>query len=256
MIAVGCDVGSIFVKAVVTRDDEVAAYRVIRTTGNAAREIPGLIEGALEDAGASRKDVLGTGATGAGASLVPGADFIEDVITCVGATACFYLPEVGMCIDVGGQSITSMLLDEEGEVKNFMRNDKCASGSGRFIEVISDKLGIGMHDVDAAAARADKPVELSSQCGVFAESEVITHLNNGETVEDIIAGVCASVAGMVAGQARKFGKTTGFTVTGGVGKLSSVTRLVHEKLGGSFHPLPFDPQLAAAAGAALFVDSG
>jgi activator of 2-hydroxyglutaryl-CoA dehydratase len=120
--------------------------------------------------------------------------------------------------------------------------------------VMSEKLNLDITAIDAAVASAAGPVEISSQCGVFAESEVISHVNNGESVGAVIAGVCSSVARMAAAQGRKSNMNGRFTITGGVAKLETVTRIVQEKLGAQLCPFPADPQLAAAIGAALLGD--
>jgi predicted CoA-substrate-specific enzyme activase len=255
MISLGCDIGSLFAKAVILDGDKLLAGRVLRTTGNIADEINGLVRAVIQEAGLKRDRVACLVGTGNGADLVPGADGVEDVVSCVGAASGYYLPEIQLCIDVGGQSTTALLLNPEGEVADFMRNDKCAAGSGRFLEVMSEKLKIGLAEIDRTVARSQNHIEISNQCGVFAESEVITHLNNGEPVPDIIAGVCASVARMVTAQGRRFGTAEHYTLTGGVAKIQTVARIIQEKLGGTFHPFPSDPQLAAAIGAALLGQS-
>ena len=254
MITIGCDVGSLFSKAVVMDGDDIIAKKIIATTGRIAIEVHDLLKKVMKSAGipADRVDCLG--ATGNGAGLVKGAAFVEDTITCTGAAAWYFIPEVRCAIDVGGQSITSIAIDDEGTVTDFMRNDKCASGSGRFLEMMSAKLGLRLRDVDKIAAEARSVVNISSQCGVFAESEVITHVNNGEEKSDIMAGVCAAVAKMVSAQGRRFGASGHFTLLGGVAKIEAITKRVHEKLGGRFHPFPFDPQLAGAVGASLLGD--
>jgi predicted CoA-substrate-specific enzyme activase len=188
--------------------------------------------------------------------MIADADFTEDTLVCISAGAAFYLPDIRFTIDVGGQSITAIAMNQDAEVTNFMRNDKCASGSGRFLEMMSDKLKVGISEIDARAADSKKTVEISNQCGVFAEGEVISHINNGERVADVMAGVCSSVARMTAAQGRRFGITGDYTITGGVAKISSVTSTVRDKLGGNYHTFPHDPQLAAAIGAALLGDPG
>lgn len=255
MITVGCDVGSLFSKAVVMDGDEVIGKRIIATTGRIAVEVQDLLRDVIKRAGIAAGQVDCVGATGNGAGLVKGAAFIEDTITCTGAAAGYFIPEVRCAIDAGGQSITSIAIDEDGAVKNFMRNDKCASGSGRFLEMMSAKLGVGLPEVDEIAAEATSIVEISSQCGVFAESEVITHVNNGEKRSDIMAGVCSAVAKMVSAQGRRFGAAEHYTLIGGVAKIGTITRMVHKHLGGEYHPFPFDPQLATAVGAALLGDA-
>ncbi|MFO8056334.1 MAG: acyl-CoA dehydratase activase [bacterium] len=255
MICVGVDMGSLFCKAVVLDDDELRGFRIIPTTGTISDEIGLLMEGAVQQAGLSYDRVDRLVGTGKGADLLTDAEFVEDDINCVGVAAGYYLPDIRLVIDVGGQSITSILLDDEGDVTNFMRNDKCASGSGRFLEVMSKKLGLSMDSIDETAQQAASVVEIGSQCAVFAESEVITHLNNGEKVPDIIAGVCGAVAKMVAAQARRFENAGEYTITGGVARLSAVTGVVGKRLGRDPQRFPFDPQLAAAMGAALLGDA-
>jgi predicted CoA-substrate-specific enzyme activase len=193
--------------------------------------------------------------TGAGSDLAPAADFREDSVTCVGAAAAYFLPEVELAIDIGGQSITSLLLDPDGDVKNFMRNDKCASGSGRFLEMMSEKLNVEVSAIDRETAGSQSPVELTAQCGVFAESEVITHVNSGASRADVLAGVCQAVAKIVVAQGRRFGAAGHYTLTGGVARTEAVTRIIRQRLPGVFHQFPFDPQLAAAIGAALLADA-
>lgn len=251
MIAMGCDIGNLFTKVVVLKDDEPAGSKVARTTGNVAREIKGFMSEAAKAAGVSLSDVKRLGATGSGADLVPGASFTEEDLVCAGAAAAFYLPEVELAIEIGGQNITSILLDEDGDVKNYMRNDKCASGSGRFLEVMSNKLNLDIADLDKETALASAPVELSAQCGVFAESEVITHVNAGETRADVMAGVCAAVARIVAAQARRFGTAEAYTLTGGVARSRTVVEIIKGRVGGTHQAFPHDPALAAAMGAAL-----
>lgn len=251
MITMGVDIGSLFSKAVILDDDELIASRMVTTTGNIADEIDGLVGAVLEEAGLDRSNVECLVGTGSGSDLVKGSEFEEDEVTCVGMAAKTLVPQVDLVIDIGGQSITSMMIDGDGEVVDFMRNDKCASGSGRFMEVMSDAMGIEMDRIDETVAISEKPVLLSSQCGVFAESEIITHVNEGEKTPDIIAGICDSVANIVVAQARRFGMAENYTVTGGVARIGSVVRVVEQKLGGTYHGFPRDPRLAAAIGAAL-----
>lgn len=251
MITMGIDVGNLLSKVVVLDGDELVASGIIETTGNVAGEITGLVESVLSGAGMTRENVEVSAGTGSGAEHLGGVDFTEDEVMCVAAAGAYLLPEINMVVDIGGQSITSILVDEDGDVVNFMRNDKCASGSGRFLEVMSQAIGVGIEDIDSTAAGAKKPVPISSQCGVFAESEVITHVNEGEDPADIVAGLCDAVASIVAAQARRFSAGDRYTLTGGVAGIESVSRLVRGKLGGTYYRFPHDPRLAAAIGAAI-----
>lgn len=251
MMTLGIDIGNLLTKAAVLDGDRLVAGAIMPTTGKVASEIDGLIARVLGEAGVERAAIGAVAITGSGAELAGEADVVEDEVTCVAAAGAYYLPEVNMVVDVGGQSITSILVDEDGDVVNFMRNDKCASGSGRFLEVMSSAVGVDIDEVDAAARRSKRPVPISSQCGVFAESEVITHVNAGEQPDDIVAGLCDSVASIVSAQARRFAAGDCYTLTGGVARIGSVTERISERLGGGYQEFPHDPRLAACIGAAL-----
>ncbi len=255
MIAMGCDVGNLFTKAVIFDEDELVASKIVRTTGNVAEEIDGLLDCLIAEAKLKPNQVEAIAATGKGADFVTRADFIEETVNCIGAAAIFFLPDVRLALSIGGQSIASIRLDEDGLVTNLMRNDKCASGSGRLIEVIGAKLDLEIEEIDPTIAKAIDPVSISNQCGVFAESEVISYVNDGRERSDIMAGICGSVANIAAAQVRRFGAEENYTVIGGVAGFESVVSVLEEKLEGAYHPFPHDPQLAGAIGAALFAGS-
>ena len=255
MITMGCDIGSLYTKAVILDEDRLVASKIVPTTGNIADQILPFLDSVLAEAKLDKTQIEALVGTGSGADLIPGTVFCEDEVNCVGAATSYYIPELSLAIGIGGQHITSMLLDEDGIVTNLMRNDKCASGSGRFLEVMSAKLELSIDDFDAIVKTSRSPVEISNQCGVFAESEVITHVNAGENTADILAGVCMSVANIVVAQGRKFARANRYTLAGGVARIESVNQIIQSKLNGDYHPFPFDPMLAAAIGAALLGDS-
>jgi (R)-2-hydroxyacyl-CoA dehydratese activating ATPase len=250
MIVLGSDVGSLFTKVVILVDDEPKGHAIARTTGTIGDEIDALIAKACTESGISSDQIDRIIATGSGADLITHADAVEEELTCIGAAGAFFLEKIDSVIEIGGQSISSVSLDLDGDVINFSRNDKCASGSGRFIEMMGEKLNVPIEGIDAEAAKATQPVPLSSQCGVFAESEVITHVNAGRARPDILAGVCQSVARIVTSQARRM-RTDQYTVTGGVARLGTVVGYINDGLDGVYHPFPFNPALACAIGAAL-----
>ncbi len=247
----GIDIGSLYTKAVVVEDDQLLAAEVIDTTGNIAEEVESLVDGVLAAAGISRDELAGIGVTGRGADMVEFGDVRRDDISCICEAVSRLVPQASLVLDVGGQSVTSILLDEDGGVVDFMRNDKCASGSGKFLTVMGAALGYGAGELDAVAARSTNKVAVSSQCGVFVESEVITHVNDGKEAADIMAGICESVAKIMISQALKFGFQDDYTLTGGVAKYESVAGPAREKIRGDYHTFPFDPQLACAIGAAM-----
>jgi (R)-2-hydroxyacyl-CoA dehydratese activating ATPase len=251
MITVGIDVGSLFVKGVVLRGEDVAARRIVRTTGVVGNELPGFLDALLADADTTRAEVTTVGATGSGADLVVDADFIEDEITCAAAAAAYLVEGVHRTIHIGGQSIAAILVDADGNVQDFIRNDKCASGTGRFLEMMCRKLGVPIDEVDTLAARAAEASPISDQCVVFAESEVIGRLNDGDTPENIVAGICESLARIVVAQGRRFQGVTPYTLTGGVARFGAVVEPIRQRLDGEYLPFPEDPRWAAALGAAL-----
>jgi predicted CoA-substrate-specific enzyme activase len=251
VITMGIDIGNLLSKVVVLDGDDLVASGVMQTTGNVAGEMEQLVSSVLAEAGLERGQVEGSAGTGVGVEMLRDLDFTEDEVTCVAAAGAYYLPEINMVVHVGGQSITSILIDEDGDVVNFMRNDKCASGSGRFLEVMSHAVGVGIDDINETVSRANKPVPISSQCGVFAESEVITYVNEGAEPADIVAGLCDAVASIVAAQARKFSDGDRYTLTGGVARIDAVEERIAGKMNGTSYEFPYDPRLAAAIGAAL-----
>lgn len=251
MITLGVDVGSIFTKVVLLKDDEIAASLICETVGDISQRIGGMIEEVLAAAGVTPEEVKCCVSSGQGEDLVERADFSEDDIACVAVATRHLLPDTELSIDIGGQSITTVLSESSGDILNYLRNDKCASGSGRFIEVISTALGVAIDDIDKVVGESRNKVAVSTQCAVFAESEVISYVNLGEPVPDIIAGICDSMARIIVSQALRIGPVENFTVTGGVARLSSVVNILEERIQGGYRPLPMDPRLTVAYGAAL-----
>jgi (R)-2-hydroxyacyl-CoA dehydratese activating ATPase len=251
MISLGLDVGSLFTKAVLLDDHHLLATAIRETSGTIALEAGALIDLTLTRGGISRHELAVITSTGQGDELIEEADYLEDDVACIAMATRHHLPDAELTLEIGGQSITGVLSSPPGDVVNYMRNDKCASGTGRFIEVISTALGVQVEQFDQTVAQAEKKITISSQCAVFAESEIISYLNRGETVPDIIAGVCESTARIVISQALRFGPVKQYTVTGGVARFSSLIGVLREKLPGQYRPFPIDPGFAAAFGAAL-----
>jgi (R)-2-hydroxyacyl-CoA dehydratese activating ATPase len=250
----GLDIGSLFSKAVIVEDDQMLASQMIETTGKIDDEVNGLIEAVLAQAGIGREDLNGVGLTGRGAKLAKVGVVKRDDISCVGKAVSRLVPKANMVLEIGGQSITSILLDDKGGIIDFMRNDKCASGSGKFLEVMGAALGVTVERMDEFADRSNRSVPVSSQCGVFVESELITHVNEGEEPADIMAGIFESVAKIVTSQALKFGFQDDYTYTGGVGNFKSVIESANKRIRGSYHEFPYNPQFAGAIGAAMLAE--
>jgi len=250
MITLGCDLGSLYSKFVLLKDQELINWKIVPTTGNIAQQIDGFLKELISSAGISFEQIDRISATGMGANLVKEAKAV-DTLNSLRQLFKVFSSEIEYMIDLGGQSITCLHLNSKGEIIDFMRNDKCASGSGRFLELMSKKLEIELEEIDQFVQRAKSPIELSNQCGVFAESEVISYINQGVEKSEIIAGVCGSVAKMVSAQAGRLGVEGVYTLIGGGARINSLVEMVKERVKGSYQPFPFNPQLAGAIGSAL-----
>ena len=162
----------------------------------------------------------------------------------------FLLPEARTVIDIGGQDAKVIALDDQGRMSGFVMNDKCAAGTGRFLEVMAGILKLRVDELGDMAAKAEHPVNISSTCTVFAESEVISQLANGAPVPDVVAGICQSVAGRVAALAKRAGVREAVCMSGGVARNSGVREALSQALG---TPVIWSPmaQMDLALGAAL-----
>jgi len=250
MIVAGIDVGSITAKAAILVDGVIAGSRVIFTGYNAekagTRVYTELIAELDIDPGAVERIV----ATGYGRSSVTMADTSMTEIICHGAGAHFHNPQVRCVIDVGGQDSKVMAVDEAGRVSNFAMNDKCAAGTGRFLEVMARALEADLDDFGPLSLKATEPARISSICTVFAESEVISLIARGEVRENIIAGIHESVAARLSAMAKRVGIREPAMMTGGVAKNVGVVRALERKLGVSLEVLP-SAQINGAVGAAI-----
>ncbi|MBI2986304.1 MAG: 2-hydroxyglutaryl-CoA dehydratase [Deltaproteobacteria bacterium] len=171
-------------------------------------------------------------------------------IICHGAGVHWILPEVRTIIDIGGQDSKGIRLNERGEVENFNMNDKCAAGTGRFLETMANALQLPLEELGACALRAAEAVRVSSTCTVFAETEVVSHVARGKKRDEILLGVCQSIVDRIAGMVRSIGVKPPVAMTGGVAKNPAVVKLMGERLGLSLL-LPPEPQITGALGAAL-----
>ncbi len=250
MITLGMDCGSVFFKAVLVKDGEIISSRISEGVGNRRELAQRLIDEVLEESGVSPSDVEAVVSTGRGRDLVLQADSVESEVNCLARAVQALCPGNGAIIDLGGESIT-VVLCKDGEAFDFNRNDKCASGSGRWLDVLSNALGISLEQIDEVVGQATRKLPLTGQCGVFMESEVINSVNLGENVPDIVAGICESVSKFAGSQVKRIGANGKMVVTGGVSRLACVTNWLGEKLQSEIVSLPINPQLAAAYGAAL-----
>ena len=255
MIVGGCDVGSATGKAVVMKDGEIVSYIIQPSTTKPELTARMVMDEALEKAGLSSIDDLDyIVGTGYGRLKVPFANENISEITCHAKGAQWLLPTVRTVVDIGGQDCKVMSLGDNGKVLEFVMNDRCAAGTGRFFEAMARVLDCGLQGLSELSLKGNNPATISSQCSVFAESEVVTLVNEGMDLEDIVAGLHASIASRLNSMVRKVGLTDDVVLTGGCAKNEGLAKALEEKLGVGVKKLPQDPQIAGAIGAALFAE--
>jgi len=246
--AIGVDVGSTTCKAVlVDAEGRILARRVEPAHPRIEEQALRLVAALRTEAGAGAE--LPVTATGYGRKRVPGARVLTE-ITCHARGAFALAGAAGVLVDMGGQDSKAIRIGPAGEVVDFAMNDKCAAGTGRFLEVILARLQIPLAEVAATAARAARPVEVSSTCTVFAESEVISLVADGQPLEGIVRGLHVALASRVAALARGLSGPGELLMSGGVALNAAMVAALAEALRRPVRVLP-DPQLVGALGAAL-----
>ena len=245
----GIDIGSITAKAAVMRDGVLLGTRVIFTGYNSEAAGRRVFEELLGELGLTAAAIGGIVATGYGRKSVTFADKALTEIMCHAAGAHYLDPSIRSLIDIGGQDSKAVVMDEKGRVTNFTMNDKCAAGTGRFLEVMARALEADLDEFGALSLRAERPAQISSLCTVFAESEVISLIAKGETRENIIAGIHAAIASRVWAMANRIGLAAPVMMTGGVARNIGVVRALETAIGMSVTVSPH-AQVNGAIGAA------
>jgi predicted CoA-substrate-specific enzyme activase len=209
-------------------------------------------EDLLANAGVAREEVTYIATSGYGRYMVPFRHTQITELTCHAFATVYHFPQVRTILDVGGQDIKAIRIDERGRVRAFRLNDKCAAGTGAFLEKTARYLGLSTSDIGPYALRSTKAVEISSVCAVFAESEVINHLSNGIAPEDIMQGAIAALAGRAVQLMKRVGLEKDFALAGGMTQNAAVVAAIAAKLAA---PLNLPPQglgqFNGAFGAAL-----
>ena len=248
---VGLDSGSTSTNAVAMNEArEIVASVVIKTGAKAGASAERAYREVLERAGITPDQVACTIATGYGRVSIPFADENVTEISCHGRGAHYFNPAVRTILDIGGQDSKAIHVNAAGEVTDFAMNDKCAAGTGRFLEMIARSLEISLDELGPAALESKKHLEIASMCSVFAESEVISLIANNEEKPDIAAGVCRAVAGKAYSLMRRVGLEGAYMMTGGVAQNPGVVRAVEELIGEKLF-ICEDPEIVGATGAAL-----
>ena len=254
MHTAGIDVGSVTAKAAVLTGRKIIATKVIFTGYNAEAAGHRVYEEVLKDAGIDKSKVAKIVSTGYGRNSVKFADKAYTEIMCHAAGAHFLNPHIRSIIDIGGQDSKGILLDDHGKVKNFVMNDKCAAGTGRFLEVMARAMEVNLDEFGEMSIKSKKPSKISSLCTVFAESEVISLIAKGEQRQDIIAGIHESIASRISSMIGRVGIKEPLMITGGVAHNVGVVHALEKKLGMKIEVSPY-AQVNGAIGAAILAAS-
>lgn len=244
----GIDIGASTAKAVVF-DDGIVSKAIIPSKFDTERTAEAVFEKGLEKAGLTKDDIEYTVATGYGRIMVPMASKTITEITCHARGAYYLDNKVRTVIDIGGQDSKGISLDN-GRVQDFVMNDKCAAGTGRFLEVMARALEVELEELGGLSMKSQEKVSISSTCTVFAESEVISYKNQGRKKEDIIAGLHEAIASRIYAMLNQILIKEKIMVTGGVALNQGVVRALKAKIGKEI-VITEDPQTVGALGAAL-----
>ena len=256
----GIDIGSTMTKVVIVDEKETNLASVIGPTGAEHRHLAlKVMDEAIGQIGLSFEALDFIVATGYGRINVPFADKQITEITCHARGIRAIFPTVRIIIDIGGQDSKGIKVDAAGKVANFVMNDKCAAGTGRFLEVIAETLGVKLADMGDVSLTAKEYVKISNTCTVFAEHEVTSRLAEGATIPEIVAGLHESIAGRVVNMVRHLGIEKDVVVTGGGAKNIGMVKAIEDKVGFTVL-IPPEPFITGALGAALlgkgFVERG
>jgi benzoyl-CoA reductase subunit A len=269
MLTMGLDIGSRSAQCVILEDGQLLTYSNIETGPESARTAYAAVEAAVHRSGGLwgenrmrmpdvKTDHLGIEAmdcivaTGYGRAVVPFAHGRVTEISCHGRGAHWLVPGVSTVLDMGGQDCKGIRVNARGEVTNFIINDKCAAGTGRFMEVMADALKVPLFEVGELSLESTKNIPFNTVCTVFARSEAVALMRQGESKADILAGLHEAISQRVVALLKRVGIEEKFVITGGIARNVGVVTRIGEKLGGIRITIPAEPMIAGAVGAALF----
>ncbi len=251
-IVAGCDVGSLTSKAVIMKNGKIIGSSIIKSKPRPQDSAEAVMSEALSAAGVAMDEIKFCIGTGYGREKIPFVKEVKSEISCHGKGARWLLPSAQTVIDIGGQDCKTMKIDADGNVIRFTANDKCASGTGRFLEVMARVLGVDIDSLGRMSARSRAPITLAPACTVWAQADVIKYINSGVPLDDIGAGINTAMAQRVAILVNAVKPEGDIFMTGGVAKnvgvVSTLEKLVGRKIKKTRKA---DPQIAGAIGAAL-----
>jgi len=251
-IVMGCDIGSLTSKAVILRDKRILSSAIIQSKARPEASAEVVIKEVFTKAKLNREAIDFCVGTGYGRKKVPVVDKTVSEIVCHGKGALWMLPSVRTIIDIGGQDCKAIRLDDKGNVDKFITNDKCASGTGRFLEVMAELLHVSVGDLGELSAKSTKSYIMAATCTLWAQAEVVKRVNSGYKIEDIASGINKAMATRASILLSTVGIEDDVIMTGGVAKNTGVRTDLEKLIGHRIKKVrKADPQLAGAIGAAV-----
>jgi len=254
MITAGIDIGSLSANVVILRDDKIAVSHTILTGPDTSETSWRLMKEALAmmDRNFSVDNIDYIVATGYGRIVVPFCNKTVTEISCHAKGIHFFFPKVRTILDMGGQDCKAISSDEKSKVTNFIMNDKCAAGTGRYLERAASTLGISLADIGPLSLQVVKgPANINHFCAVFAQRDILLLRREGVHLNDILAGVCEGIVKRIFPLLQQLGMKEDFAISGGVAKNIGIVSRLEKKLGIKAH-IACDSQIVGALGAALF----
>jgi predicted CoA-substrate-specific enzyme activase len=255
IIIAGLDIGSITIKCVLMKDDKIIGYNLGTTGMRPGEEARELLQKNLDKRGIQFQELNHIVTTGHGRRSADFSTLVKPEITCNAKGAKRLNDKTRMVIDIGGQGVRVVELDEKGEVSNFITNDKCSAGTGCFLDMMSFALEVDLDKMGEMSLNACETKKLSTTCSIFAESEVVSLVARGTSKEDILAGLHDSVARRVSGLAKMLGIKGEVFFAGGVARNIGVRAALEQRLKTKVY-IPRYPQIVGALGAALLAAEG
>jgi predicted CoA-substrate-specific enzyme activase len=269
MLTMGVDIGSRSSKCVILEDGRLLTYGTIETGPNITKTAHAVVEAAvhrrtgkwgeyrmpLPDAKVDHlkvQDMACIVSTGYGRAVVPFAHRNITEISCHCRGAQWFVPGVSTILDVGGQDTKGIRVGPKGEVADFVMNDKCAAGTGRFMEIVADVLHVPLAEIGPLSLKSTKTLPFSTTCAAFGRGAAVAMMKEGERKEDILAGLHEAISKRVMALVKKVGIADKFVITGGIGRNVGMVGNIAQRLDGLKVTLPQEPMIVGAVGAALF----
>lgn len=250
MYTMGIDIGSTASKGIILGEKKEIVAKSIVAAGTGTSGPKKVLEELFKQSSLCQQDIKKTIATGYGRVNYPNADRQVTELSCHAKAVHHLMPSVRTIVDVGGQDTKVLQIDSQGRLLNFVMNDKCAAGTGRFLDVMARVLEVEVSELAGLSDKSTETVSISNTCTVFAESEVISHLSSGVKIPDIVRGIHKSTARRICGLVKRMGKKPDIMMTGGVARNSGIIKALEEELDMPIK-VHYLAQLTGALGAAL-----